>query len=396
VRVAVVAEFYPRDEDPVLGVWAHRQAVAARDAGASVRVFVLHRVVPAEAELRSGAALRSLRAKLQQPRHAELDGIPIEYVRFASPPRGMSYGTWGAWAALPLRRALRGQAFDLVHAHNAVPAGDATMKAAGQRFGAAGATPGGASPHAGRAETPPRSDAVPPLVVSVHGGDVFFTVKRWPVPVRQVFGAARLVLANSSGVADLSREAGAREVRVVRLGTDVPPEIVRGDGRTLVTVGHLVARKRHDEVIRALPEGTRYEIVGDGPERERLERLASETGKAVVFHGQLPHDEAMRIARRCDVFAMPSTDEAFGVAYIEAMAGGLPAIGRRGEPGPEEIASLGGGMLLTDEHDLHATIDRALAWREGLGTEARETVQRHFTWEQTGRATVAAYEEALR
>lgn len=370
MRVAVVAEFYPRDEDPVLGVWAHRQAVAARDAGADVRVFVLHRVVPAEAELRGGAALRSLRAKLKQPRHTELDGVPIEYVRFASPPRGMSYGTWGAWAALPLRRALRGRDFDLVHAHNAVPAGDAAMRAEG--------------------------DAAPPLVVSVHGGDVFFTVKRWPAPVRRVFGAARLVLANSAGVADLSREAGARDVRVVRLGTDVPSEVAGGDGRTLVTVGHLVARKRHDDVIRALPEGARYEIVGDGPERPRLEKLAADAGKAVVFHGQLPHAEAMRIARGCDVFAMPSTNEAFGVAYIEAMAGGLPAIGRRGEPGPEEIASLGGGMLLTDEHDLQATIERALAWREGLGAEARETVLRHFTWEQTGRATIAAYEEALR
>jgi hypothetical protein len=37
VKVCVVAEFYPRAADPVLGVWAHRQAVAARDAGADVR-----------------------------------------------------------------------------------------------------------------------------------------------------------------------------------------------------------------------------------------------------------------------------------------------------------------------------------------------------------------------
>ena len=35
-RVAVVAEFYPSERDPVLGIWAHRQALAARDAGAEV------------------------------------------------------------------------------------------------------------------------------------------------------------------------------------------------------------------------------------------------------------------------------------------------------------------------------------------------------------------------
>src|SRR3954452_7571420 len=46
VNVAVVAEFYPRAHDPVLGIWAHRQAIAARDAGADVRVLVLYRPIP--------------------------------------------------------------------------------------------------------------------------------------------------------------------------------------------------------------------------------------------------------------------------------------------------------------------------------------------------------------
>ena len=43
---------------------------------------------------------------------------------------------------------------------------------------------------------------------------------------------------------------------------------------------------------------------------------------------------------------MPSTEEAFGVAYVEAMAAGIPAIGCRGEPGPEEIAAAGDGFML--------------------------------------------------
>ena len=49
MKVAIVSEFYPRAHDPVLGVWAHRQALAARDAGADVRVLVLHRPVPPRA-----------------------------------------------------------------------------------------------------------------------------------------------------------------------------------------------------------------------------------------------------------------------------------------------------------------------------------------------------------
>ena len=375
MRALVVAEFYPREEDPVLGVWAHRQAVATRAAGADVHVVVLHRMVPAKRDFAGGprAALRSLAAKVRQPREVELDGVPVTYAPFVSPPRGMSYGSWGAWAAPALRRALRRVGpFDLVHAHNAVPPGDAVR----------------------------RLGLDQPLVVSVHGGDVYFTAQR-SENVGKALGAARLVLANSQGTAEKARDAGAREVSVVRLGADVPPATTKRIGPpTLVTVAHLVPRKRHEDVLRALTDlpGVLYSIVGDGPERARLEALAKEldVSDRVWFHGQLPNDEALRVVGSSDVFVLPSTDEAFGVAYVEAMAAGLPAIGRRGEPGPEEIASLGGGMLRTDGSDLVALIRRALAERDELGAAAQATVRAHFTWEQCGVATVAAYERVLR
>jgi glycosyltransferase involved in cell wall biosynthesis len=379
VRVLVVAEFYPRAEDPVLGVWAHRQALAARDAGADVQVVVLHRLVPAKADVAGGprAALGSLAAKLRQPRDAELDGLPVRYAPFISPPRGRTYGSWGAWAAPSLRRAVAPLGrFDVVHAHNAVPPGDAVRRL-------------------GRSE---------PLVVSVHGGDVYYTAER-SLNVPRALTAARLVLANSHGTAKLARGVGAHRIQVVRLGTDVPAaRVPRPDGPgRLVTVAHLVPRKRHADVLRALVrlEGVGYDVVGDGPERPALERLAAELGVAerVSFHGQLPPGEALRVAReRGDVFVLPSTDEAFGVAYIEAMAAGLPAVGLQGEPGPYEIASCGPGMLLAPRDDpdrLEATIRRALRDRVRLGRAARATVLAHFSWEHCGRATVAAYERAL-
>ena len=94
MRVAVVAEFYPRRHDPVLGVWAHRQALAARDAGADVSVFVLHRLVPPR---RDPGALWAL---VRQPARAQLDGLEVRYVRYVSPPRSRALRALG-----PLRRA---------------------------------------------------------------------------------------------------------------------------------------------------------------------------------------------------------------------------------------------------------------------------------------------------
>jgi glycosyltransferase involved in cell wall biosynthesis len=224
------------------------------------------------------------------------------------------------------------------------------------------------------------------------------------------------VLANSQGIAELAQTHGAGETRVVHLGTDLPatPDPSRraraATQPTLVTVAHLVARKRHADVLRAVAvlgarhPTLRYAIVGEGPERVALEGLAARLGisERVEFHGQLAPAEALEQARRCTLFVMPSTEEAFGVAYIEAMAGGLPAIGCRGEPGPEEIAAAGDGFMLVPPGDierLSQRIDELLSDTHRLreaSQRARATVAAHFTWERCGSETLAAYKHALR
>jgi teichuronic acid biosynthesis glycosyltransferase TuaC len=384
VRVAIVSEFYPRAHDPVLGVWAHRQALAARDAGADVRVLVLHRPVPPRST-RLRDAPRVLRTLAAQPRHVVLDGVDVRYVPFLAPARSRSYGSWGAWAAPTLAGALRRLRaefpYDLVHAHNAVPAGDAALRA---RLGA-------------------------PLVVSVHGADVYFTAPRYPAgarAVRRALGSARLVLANSAGIEDEAQRLGAQHTRVVHLGTDLPAHPAhKAPDPTLVTVGHLVARKRHADVVRALwllrdshPRLT-WTVVGEGPERPALARLAAELGvlRRIHFTGALAHADAVAAARDGGVFVLPSIDEAFGVAYVEALACGVPAIGLASEGGPAEIAALGPGMLLVPPRDpaaLAEAIRTALA-DPGLAEAARRTASQHFSWERCGRDTVAAYRDAL-
>src|SRR5581483_5704206 len=114
VRVAVVAEWYPSPGDPVLGICAHRQAVAARDAGAEVRVLALRRPIPPLSVARQlfhippatgplGDWIEGARTSL---RPLSLDGIAITPVPFLAPPRPISYGSWGYWMAPPLARAL--------------------------------------------------------------------------------------------------------------------------------------------------------------------------------------------------------------------------------------------------------------------------------------------------
>jgi teichuronic acid biosynthesis glycosyltransferase TuaC len=306
-------------------------------------------------------------------------------VRFVSPPRETTYGRWHLWARRPLSKALsRGRRFDLVHAHSAHLAGAAAL-----------------------AWTKPRAW---PLVVSVHGGDVLSPTLAGAdaqATICEVLNEAAVVICNSRGT--LRRAAGIagrdEHMRVVHLGTDIPDAQdlpPKHEQPTIATLANVDPRKRHEDVLRALPllpQETRWSVIGDGPARPGLERLAQELGVAerVTFHGRLAPAQAHAELARAHVMALPSEDEAFGVAYIEALARGVPAIGCAGESGPEEIVDLGEGMLLVpprDPPELAKAIERALA-DEGLPGKARATAIEHFTWERCGRETVAAYQAAL-
>jgi glycosyltransferase involved in cell wall biosynthesis len=221
---------------------------------------------------------------------------------------------------------------------------------------------------------------------------------------------AEVVLANSSWAARRCEQLAGREIetRVVHFGADVPPAPPpRHQRQTIVTVAHLHARKRHAVVLHALaelPPHTRpdYVVIGAGRGRQPLEELAAGLGlsERVRFLGQLENARALEEAWRCHLCVMPSVEEPFGVAYIEAMAGGLPAIGTRGEGGPEDIAAAGGGMVMVPPDDhlaLARELERLLSGPgrlDALGEAARENVERNFTWRACGEATLAAYRDA--
>jgi glycosyltransferase involved in cell wall biosynthesis len=395
VRVAVVAEYYPRPSDPAWGIWAHRQAAGVLERGVDVRALALERPLPplrALGRLDLGLLRDWARRVRQPPADATLDGVPVSYVRFISPPRPLSYARWGWWAARPLARALDRLSakapLDLVHAHYAVPAGDAALRWLRGR---------------GREV---------PLVVSVHGGDLSYVAgrsARGARTVARVLHSADAVIANSEvtrhGIEELT--GPLERLRVIHPGADPPPAVAeRHADPTLVTVAQLEQHKNQSNVIRALAAlagrhpRLRYELIGKGPDREKLERLARSLGVAdrVAFLGALPHEAALGELGRCHVHVMPSIHDAFGVAHVEAMAAGLPAIGGEGT-GAEDIAAAGEGITLVPPGDVTAlarAIERLVAdeaERHRLGEGGRRTAAEHFSWSHNAEATLALYHE---
>jgi len=129
----------------------------------------------------------------------------------------------------------------------------------------------------------------------------------------------------------------------------------------ILTVCRLAGAERYkgyDQMIRALPQilsevpNTRYLLVGTGPDRSRIERLGAGLGvqDAVVFAGFVPDEELSEHYNLCDLFAMPSKAEGFGIVYLEALACGKPVLAGN-KDGSRDALNDGELGLLVDPDD---------------------------------------------
>ena len=140
----------------------------------------------------------------------------------------------------------------------------------------------------------------------------------------------------------------------------------------ITTVGRLVDLKDHATLIRAfaLVRETReatLQIVGTGPNKERLIALASELAVAGDVHLLGWHDDPYAVLQDSDIFVLSSTTEGFGIVLVEALACGLPAVSTDCKGGPREILEDGRSGLLVpvgDPESMAAAILRLLEDQE--------------------------------
>lgn len=162
------------------------------------------------------------------------------------------------------------------------------------------------------------------------------------VPTKKVenilkkYGVGEPVSVMPTGV-DLSRfkePITLEEKNAVKKRLGIPLE-----NKVLVSVGRLAKEKNLEELLEYFAKLVRegngknltFLIAGDGPDRERLEKLAEELGikDQVVFTGMISPDKVAGYYKLGDVFVCASNSETQGITYIEALACGLPALCRR-------------------------------------------------------------------
>ena len=247
-----------------------------------------------------------------------------------------------------------------------------------------------------------------PMVTTFYGIELRWVQSRLPFLrwlVRRAARSSAQAVAISSYTARELRKFVDIPIEVIPYTAELPPAAPiaptaeRGE-RSILFVGRLIERKGVAHLIRAL--GTvrrdapaRLVIVGDGPERAKLEQVANETRVAqyVDFRGRVS-DDALRLAyASADAFVLPSVldarqdTEGLGVVLLEAMNYGVPVIASDIGGITDIVQHEKTGLLVPpgDEAALASALSRVLTdstFGRTLGAAGRHRLEDAFSWDR--------------
>lgn len=183
---------------------------------------------------------------------------------------------------------------------------------------------------------------------------------------------------------------------------EIKEELGIMDKKVIVSVCRIVHRKGIDVVINAMkrvnndvPDAV-YLVLGEGPEKSSLEKLAQEIGadKSVKFLGRISREKMRVVLQAADLFVLTPRDEdgdmeGFGVVYLEAAMAGLCAVGSKSGGVPEAVINAQTG-LLAQENDVHDTAEKIIkllrddVLRSNLANNAHARAVAEFSWQNRG------------
>lgn len=387
IRILTFSTLYPNEVQPNHGIFVENRLRHLLESGAVEAVVV----APVPYFPSSSRVFGRWSDYARVPMVERRNGLVVYHPRYVVLPKiGMSLAPahLAAGSLTTIRRLRRsGYAFDLIDAHFAYPDGVAAMWL-GRWFRT-------------------------PVVVTARGTDINF-IPRFPLPRRQIqrsLAKVAGIITVSQALKDATVQLGIapNRVTVLRNGVDLkrfrPLDRCQAraklafDGVTLLSVGHLIERKGHDLVIRALAElaGCQLVIVGEGPEHGRLKALAQTLGVAarVRLVGAKPHDEMVQYYAAADALVLASSREGWANVLLEAMACGTPVIASDIWGNPEVVAAPAAGRLMR-ERTPGGIVEAAqdlFASRPDRG--ATRHYAEKFSWDETTRGQLELFGQIL-
>lgn len=374
MKVLFITDGVPTDSYPLIGIFEFDQAKAVAELGHEVVFF--------------GVDLRSLRRKRRWGiQHGETCGV--SWYSIAVPVGAVSLQMFCQIGGLALNylynKVFRGQSKpDIIHAHFTQPGCMAARLA--------------------------RKEEIP-LVITEHSslmnqGEVRPSLKK--CAMEGYYTAKRVIAVSEALKKNLYRHTG--------IFSEVIPNIASLEEFTLkqqshhgfgfISTGNLVAGKRHQMLLEAFANISKiYDdvflgIIGDGELKNNLEIRVRELRleDKVIFYGQRSRGEIAEIYQQYDCFVLPSVSETFGVAYIEAMASGLPVIATKCG-GPESFVNDDVGILISVDHEIELENGMIFMYEnitKYCASDISEYIRMHFSAEKISEKIISVYKAVLK
>lgn len=396
MRVLVISHMYPKPYNEVNGIFVHEQVKALAKKGIEAKVVSPTPWSPYPLSIVSS----KWKEYKNVPHYLEWEGIPVWYPRYLLFPKGYFFASSGQRMFHGIKNMVieleKQYSFDLIHAHVALPCGYSGMCLS--------------------------SLLKKPLIVTIHGYDFQQTIKRnlsCLQSVKKVINYANRVIVVSEKLHTIGENihGGNNKFIVIPNGIDPEKVVIKDELNTknpkdniiVLSVSNLINIKGIDYNIKAIQYLCKkypylnYKIIGEGREKNKLVKLVNDLkmNGYIEFIGRKSHQEVMSYMSECDVFSLPSWNEAFGVVYIEAMAHGKPIIACKGEGIEDVVTHMKTGMLVKpkDVDSLAEAMDYLLSHPEeakAMGERACQMVLENYTWEKNAEKTIKVYEEVLR
>lgn len=379
MNILVISHLFPSESRPVYGLFINQYVEALATLQDDINVIA---PVPWTPGLLARWSPK-YRQYFNSPYHRESHQYSVHYCRYVTFPKAWFHFTSGVRLYLSIRKYVyslsRVQPFDIIHAHVALPAGFAAVLL-GEMLGV-------------------------PTVVTIHGADFQSPISQRllnTLAIKWTLQKADTVTVVSTKLRQMAKTliATPKNIHIIHNGMNlyqVHHRIRNNNKMVILSVSNLLDFKGIDLNLQALKKiinlhkDVHYIIIGEGPDRKRLEHLVSELEiePYVSFRGACSHEEVMEAMAACDIFSMPSWNESFGVVYLEAMATGKPVIGCSGQ-GIEDFVENGYNGILVQPKDSLQLFEK-LSWlienpikRKEIGIRARNTVVKNFRWSSIG------------
>lgn len=389
MNVIFLSTMYPNTVMCTSGIFVQEQVKALVNFGINIRVFapVPYRPVFVKKLNKKWTSYDNI------PSSEIKNGVQIYHTNYVAIPRGILKDYWSYSYVNSIMKVIQDDEefknFDLIHAHGSLP-DDYAAYLLSRKLNL-------------------------PYIVTVHGETIntlYLHKRKFKKSKIALLNADAVVGVSSKVVKKISKLTGRKEnLFTVLNGYNRTkfnsPELSSQKELIILFAGNMVKSKGCDYLLKAFSilskkyQAIKLILAGGGTLLDEMKRLAINLNvmDRVTFNGTMLHADLLELISQCDIFILPSYDEAFGIVYLEAMSFKKPIIGTEGEGICDIVKDNINGLLAQPKNidsivsKLEQLIDSP-ELRIKLGNNGYETVK-HLTWDRNALMMSDIYQKVI-